>query len=90
MKSDIRHIGVAFSAENKARIVLERGDQPMLIVLAAPEGDDVAVLATTVGLPCPHRDRRHNTEGGLNRVDPGADCGQLGEHRFAISPSACA
>jgi hypothetical protein len=25
----------------------------MLIVLAAPEGDDVAVLATTVGLPCP-------------------------------------
>jgi hypothetical protein len=25
----------------------------MLIVLAAPEGDDVAVLATNVGLPCP-------------------------------------
>src|SRR6478609_4508951 len=30
VKSDIRHIGVAVSADNNARNVLERGEQPLL------------------------------------------------------------
>ena len=43
----------ASSVEHDAKVVSKRGEQPLLIVLAAPEGADVAVIATTVGMPRP-------------------------------------
>jgi hypothetical protein len=41
------------SVEHDAKIVSKRGEAPLLVVLAAPEGADVAVIATTVGMPRP-------------------------------------
>jgi hypothetical protein len=42
------------AAEADARAVLERGELPLLVVLAASSQDaEVALMATTVAMPCP-------------------------------------
>lgn len=41
------------AAEADAAAILARGEQPLLIVLAASDGDAVSMLATTVAVPCP-------------------------------------
>jgi hypothetical protein len=41
------------AAEADAAAISARGEQPLLIVLAASDGDAVSMLATTVAVPCP-------------------------------------
>jgi hypothetical protein len=41
------------SAEADARSALDRGELPLLVVHAAPQDTEVAMMATTVAMPCP-------------------------------------
>ena len=41
------------SADNDAKSALACGEMPLLVVLAAPLDTEVAMMATTVAMPCP-------------------------------------